>query len=347
MISISLCMIVKNEEKILERCLKGYAPVVDEIIIVDTGSDDNTKAVAAKFTDKIYDFAWQQDFSMARNFAFSKAGMEYIFSADADEILDEKNQKKFLDLKSVLLPEIEIVQMYYTNQLEYGTTYNYDREYRPKLFKRVRNFVWQDRVHESIRLDPIIYDSDIEIIHKPHGRHGKRDFMIFEEMTEKGERLSKHLHNMYARELWICGDDSDFKNAVPYFERSLGEEGRSNDELTEAYCVLSHAYRIGGDYNNFLRCCLRFIGESPVAEICLELGEYYFSRYKMSGKISDLEEAVPWFYQAAMGGGAVLNIDAGNELPLRRLSECELIRGNDGLAREYEKEIIKRKEERK
>lgn len=347
MVSISLCMIVKNEEKILERCLKGYAPVADEIIIVDTGSDDNTKAVASKFTDKIYDFKWQQDFSKARNFAFSKAGMDYILSADADEILDEENQKKILDLKSVLLPEIEIVQMYYANQLEFGTTYNYDREYRPKLFKRLRNFVWQDRVHESVRLDPVVYDSDIEIIHKPHESHGKRDFMIFEGMAGKGERLSKHLHNMYARELWICGEALDFKNAVPYFEHSLIEEGRSSDEMTQAYCVLAHAYRIIGDNDNFLRCCLRFIGENPVAEICLELGEYYLSRYRMNGEISDLEEAVPWFYQAAMGGGAVLNIAAGNELPLRRLSECELIRGNEDLAGEYEKEIIKRKEERK
>lgn len=340
-------MIVKNEEKILERCLKGYAPVADEIIIVDTGSDDNTKAVASKFTDRIYDFEWRQDFSAARNFAFSKARMDYIFSADADEILDGENLKKFLDLKSVLLPEVEIVQMYYANQLEFGTTYNYDREYRPKLFKRVRNFIWQNRIHENVRLDPVIYDSDIEIMHKPHENHGKRDFLIFEEMTKKGERLTKHLHNMYARELWICGEASDFERAVPYFEKSLGEEGRGSDEIMESYCVLARAYRFGGDNDNFLRCCLRFIGESPVAEICLELGEYYLSRYKTGGKISDLEEAIPWFYQAAMGAEAVLRLDAGNELPLRKLSECERIRGNEDLAGEYEKEILKRKEERK
>lgn len=347
MATVSVCMIVKNEEKILKRCLKGYAGVADEIIIVDTGSEDNTKAIAAEFTDKIYDFEWQQDFSAARNFAFSKAQMDYIFSADADEILEGENIKKFLELKAALLPEVEIVQMYYANQLEYGTTYNFDREYRPKLFKRQRGFVWQDRVHESVRLYPVIYDSDIEIIHKPHESHGKRDFLIFEEMAERGEHFSRHLHNMYARELWICGDARDFKGAKAYFEASLGEEGRSRDEITEAYCVLARAYRLEGDYDNFLRCCLRFIGENPTAEICLEMGEYYLSRYNKDGKAADLEEAIPWFYQAAMGDGAVLNIEAANELPLRRLSECERIRGNEELAGEYEKEIIKRKEERK
>lgn len=323
----------------------GYAPIADEIIIVDTGSADGTKEAAAEFTDKIYDFKWEGDFSKARNFAFSKASMDYIFSADADEILNEENRKKFLDLKAALLPEVEVVQMYYANQLEYGTTYNYDREYRPKLYKRIRHFSWQDRVHESVRLNPVIFDSDIEIIHKPCEVHGKRDFKIFEEMAENGEVLSRHLHNMYARELWICGDEKDFKNAVPYFEASLGMGERSRDEITESYCVLSRAYRLMGDDKNFFRCCLRFIGESPVAEICYEIGEYYFAQYGKKSEISDLNEAIPWFYQAAMGSEAVLSLKVSNELSLKRLAECEFLRGNEDLKREYENEIKKRKED--
>ena len=67
MIKISLCMIVKNEAAILSRCLDSVCDLMDEIIIVDTGSTDDTKAVAAKYTDRIYDFAWNNDFSAARN----------------------------------------------------------------------------------------------------------------------------------------------------------------------------------------------------------------------------------------------------------------------------------------
>ena len=89
MISVSMCMIVKNEQDILKRCLDSYAGTYDELIIVDTGSSDNTKAIASEYTDKIYDFTWINDFSAARNFAFSKASCEYIFSADADEELDK------------------------------------------------------------------------------------------------------------------------------------------------------------------------------------------------------------------------------------------------------------------
>ena len=116
MISISLCMIVKNEERVLERCLKSICDLVDEIVIVDTGSTDQTREIAARFTQRIYDYKWKDDFADARNFAFSKAGCEYIYTADADEVLDEENRRKFKILKETLMPEIEIVQMYYGNQ---------------------------------------------------------------------------------------------------------------------------------------------------------------------------------------------------------------------------------------
>ena len=64
MISVSLCMIVKNEEDVLERCLKSVAGLVDEIIIVDTGSTDRTREIATHFTNQIFDFPWQDDFPM-------------------------------------------------------------------------------------------------------------------------------------------------------------------------------------------------------------------------------------------------------------------------------------------
>ena len=67
MTELSLCMIVKNEEERLARCLSGVQGAVDEIIIVDTGSTDGTKRVAGQFTSRVYDYAWDDDFSAARN----------------------------------------------------------------------------------------------------------------------------------------------------------------------------------------------------------------------------------------------------------------------------------------
>lgn len=87
MATLSLCMIVKNEEDVLARCLESARAAADEIIIVDTGSSDQTRRIARQFTEKVYDFEWIDDFAAARNFSFSKATMDYCLWLDADDIL--------------------------------------------------------------------------------------------------------------------------------------------------------------------------------------------------------------------------------------------------------------------
>ena len=72
MISIGLCMIVKNEEAVLRRILTPMSKLVDKIYICDTGSVDKTKEIAREFTDEVYDFLWSDDFSAARNFITEK-----------------------------------------------------------------------------------------------------------------------------------------------------------------------------------------------------------------------------------------------------------------------------------
>ena len=91
--TISLCMIVKDEENVIERCLKSVKGIFDEIIIVDTGSSDSTKKIVSKYTDKIYDYKWNNDFSEARNYSFSKATCDYIMWLDADDVLLEEDAK--------------------------------------------------------------------------------------------------------------------------------------------------------------------------------------------------------------------------------------------------------------
>ncbi len=86
-------MIVKNEEKYLEECLLSARDVVDEIVVVDTGSTDATKQIAEKFSARIYDFKWVNDFSAARNFALSKASEDWILYLDADERLAESSRE--------------------------------------------------------------------------------------------------------------------------------------------------------------------------------------------------------------------------------------------------------------
>lgn len=330
MITVSLCMIVKNEENILARCLDSVADLMDEIIIVDTGSTDATKKIAANYTDQIYDFTWVGDFSAARNFAFSKANMEYIYSADADEVLDDKNREVFRQLKETLLPEIDMVQMYYANQLSHGTIYNYDRELRPKLFKRLRTFRWQGAIHEQVGLEPVIYDSDIEIRHMPENNHKDRDLAAFVRMTGEGYRPDKRLHNIYAKELFISGEDKDFIAAREFFRQSCQDTERSEDEIKEAACVAARAARICGDIEDFFKYALKVIACEGCAEICCELGEYFLQK-------RDIDEAIVWFYNGAYETESILNVHSGGDIPLYGLAECYREAGNEAQAAEYER----------
>ena len=299
MVTISLCMIVKNEEKNLERCLNSYAPLMDEIIVVDTGSTDKTKEIAARFTDKIYDFTWVNDFSAARNFSFEKATCDYIFSADADEVLEGDNVRQFEILKQVLDPEIEIVQMKYGNQLQNGTIYNFDCEYRPKLFKRLRTFTWIEPIHETVRTLPVVFDSDIVITHMPEEIHTKRDLAAFERMIGQNMTVSSRLHNIYAKELFVSGDAQDFERAIPFFENSLEDDGRTEDEKLEAVCVLAKAYRLLKDDAGFMKTILRDIG--ICSELYFEIGQYFYDH-------GDAAEALHWYDLAANYTMPVLNI---------------------------------------
>ncbi|MFU0827251.1 MAG: Glycosyl transferase family 2 [Lachnoclostridium sp.] len=337
MITISACLIVKNEEKLLSRCLDCLREIADEIIIVDTGSTDRTKDIALLYTDKVYDFKWEDDFAAARNFSFSKASMEYIYSADADEVIDEENRKKFLQLKQVLLPEIEIVQMLYTNQLLHNTTYNYDTELRPKLFKRVRRFVWADPIHESVVLDPVIYDSDIKIIHLPDSNHGKRDFQIFRKLISRGEVLSSKLRKMYARELFVAGDDSDFLMAEEYFEK-LADSQLPLDELKQIQCILVRCGLIKNDPVQIMKYALKNVAlEKASSEVCYDVGEFFYRQ-------KDYEEAIVWFYNAAYETESYLNIRYSGDYPLSRLALCYEATGdeeNAGFYREKAKDWMK------
>ena len=307
MATFSLCMIVKNEEGTLARCLDSLKDFMDEIIIVDTGSTDATKQIAARYTDLIFDFAWVDDFSAARNFAFSKATCDYIYSADADEVLDEKNQKRLAMLKSAILPEIEIVQMHYLTRADLNTTQNYLDEYRPKLYKRLREFTWIHPVHEIVRLDPVVYDSDIEIIHLPQSLHSKRDFSIFRKNFEQNGTLAPELFSMYAKELFISGTDSDFKDSVPIACAIASQESTGPDTLQEALCILAHAYHLQNKVPEFFSTAFRTLKEFPCSEICFEIGLYF-------KECNNKADALYWFDMAKNQTGPVIDIRRSGEL---------------------------------
>lgn len=100
MSEISVCIITKNEEQNIEKCLSAIRPYPFEIIVVDTGSTDNTRAIAAKYADAVYDFTWINDFSAARNFSISKASNNWILVLDSDEYVTELDYEGLLAFRT-------------------------------------------------------------------------------------------------------------------------------------------------------------------------------------------------------------------------------------------------------
>ena len=114
---LSVCMIVKNEEKTLARCLYSIKDIADEIIFVDTGSTDKTTDIAQEFGAKVFSFIWQDNFSAARNFSLEKATGDWVLVIDADEVLSSGVGDK---LKTVLSQQkdykaFRILQRTYSN----------------------------------------------------------------------------------------------------------------------------------------------------------------------------------------------------------------------------------------
>ena len=271
-------MIVKNEEDTLETCLTSVGSLVDEIIIVDTGSGDRTKEIAAGFTDKIYDFVWIDDFSAARNFSYAQATMEYILWLDADDIILPEDAFKLKKLKESIPPDIDAVMMRYNTGFDPQGNVTFFC-YRERLSKRNGNFKWKEPVHEYLDAGWRRITADICITHaKSHGRQNNRNILIYENLLAQGEELSPRGMYYYAREL---KDHARYTDAIKYFRLFLdGEQGWVEDKISAcgelAKCCLSEKMP-----EEALLCMLRsFSYDTPRAEICCQIGYYFKGQRK-------------------------------------------------------------------
>lgn len=249
MISISLCMIIKNEEHVLERCLSSICDVVDEIIIVDTGSTDNSKNISKKYTNNIYDFQWIDDFSKARNYSFDKASKDYIMWLDADEYLDEINKEKLRNLKDCISTNIDVISM---------ETYMYlDENKNPKIKSRRNRIVkaskelkWSGFVHEYIDIESInidnIYDSSIVIFHDKIQEVNDRNLNIYLKNINDGKKLNSRDLYYYGKELY-CHKMTD--EAINILEEFI-KKAIYKEEIVDALCKIGECYLNKKQYKN-------------------------------------------------------------------------------------------------
>lgn len=330
MATISLCMIVKNEEKVLARCLDSIKNAVDEIIIADTGSSDSTKEIARKYTDKVFDFEWIDDFSKARNFSFSKAEMDYILWLDADDIISKENCDKLIALKNKLENEDVVMMKYITAFDENGkSAFSY---YRERLLKKSSNPIWKGRVHEAIELKGTIAYSDIEIEHHSiKTEYSRRNLTIYEKQMQIGETLQPRDMFYYGRELYYHGNYDKAINILSDFIKN--KDGWIENKI-EACRILSYCYRSIGDIDHALSILFHsFSYDIPRAETCCEAGSLFMIK-------DQYNQAIYWFKLALElpeneQNGGFNNIDAHGYLPCIQLCVCCDKLGNHAEAEQY------------
>lgn len=161
---ISLCMIVKNEESVIERCLKTVKDIVDEIIIVDTGSTDKTMKIVNDFTDKVFYFEWTDSFADARNYAASKATGKWILTLDADEFVDSNNLSEVIEkLKNEEDTKDAYAVRIYNFVGGFGEQIVQHKSLR--LYKNEPDIKYYRAIHEQIgRSDGSLTSGDIDLV---------------------------------------------------------------------------------------------------------------------------------------------------------------------------------------
>lgn len=226
---ISLCMIVKNEEQVLARCLNSVVGLVDEIIIIDTGSTDNTKSIASQFTDHVYEYKWNNDFAAARNESLKHATSEWILVLDADEYVEKLNFEEF---RTNLSSSNRDYPLAYNTKIMNFTDSGYDEtkvteSSNPRLFNNFRQISYRQPIHEQLTsyLGKIHFSSiSLTIYHSGYTAE-------IVERKDKSKRNMAIIQSMYQE-----------NKESPYYQFILGNEYMNSKEYDKALEVYRSSY---------------------------------------------------------------------------------------------------------
>lgn len=281
-------MIVRDEEINLDKCLSSCKDLFDEIIIVDTGSIDNTKNVAEKYTNKIYDFKWTNNFSDARNYSFKQATKDYIMWLDADDVINNKNRKKLMKLKKNLSYDIDIVMM------KYDIAFNENDEsifsyYRERLVKRSKKFLWNDRVHEYISMSGKIIKEDISVEHrKTIYNKSDRNLKIYLDMQKNKEKFTTRNLYYFGRELM---DHEKYCEAIKILKKFLNRKDGWKEDSINACIIISECYLNINKIEDSIEYLYKtFYYDLPKAKTCCLIANQYFNK-------NEYEKAIFWYNQ--------------------------------------------------
>ncbi len=275
-------MITKNEEKFLQQCLNSVKSIVDEIIIVDTGSKDNTLEIAKKFNAKIYNFEWIDDFSAARNESFKHATKQWILILDADEVIEKKG---LIDIKNEIgsaennvagfsLEQRSYINNYFEGAIKNNSNFELVKDYPfyishflVRLFRNKLGLYFRHRVHELVE-DSIIeknlkYEKIDVVLHHfgsikdgglISGKVEQYSKIVLKQLEEEPENAR---YNYQAARMYLS--KNDFGNALKYFKKSA----KINPNYKLVFSEIAKIYLQMNDKNKAIEYFKRSVKHNP------------------------------------------------------------------------------------
>lgn len=267
--TLSLCMIVKNEEKYIAKSIDSVKNIVNEIVIVDTGSTDSTLEILKNYNVKLYNYKWENDFASARNFAINKVKSDWILFLDADEILDEASKDNLINyINRTNLDGCHFIVYNYRSENQNDFTIHYAF----RLFRNNRGYYYKGKIHEQIynekyknitskfsNEDIILhhYGYSVEVLEKKDKR--SRNIPILLDALKENPEDSFNLFNLGNEYL----AQNDVNTALHHYELSY-----SNFDLTKHYSI-HLLYRMA--------VCYQYIKKYDKAMRFVEEGLQHFS----------------------------------------------------------------------
>ena len=248
---LSVAMIVKDEESCLGMCLESVRDA-DEIVVVDTGSTDRTKEIAAGYTDRIHDWPWRDDFAAARNQALRHATGDWVLSIDADEVLEAGGMDR--------LRRRVASETHRTLSLEVVAAGTGASHWFPRAFRREPGIFWRGAIHETLS---VVEDNrgDVRITYGSSAAHAKdpdRSLRILRREVARDPSATREVFYL-AREYWYRGD---FASAAHWYGDYL-TRATWHPEMADAHLMLARCHWALSRGAEARGHCLQAIGLNP------------------------------------------------------------------------------------
>lgn len=285
---LSICIICKNEELNIEKCLTSFQNTRLELIVVDTGSMDRTKEIALEYTSNVYDFKWCNDFAAAKNYAISKASNDTVMVIDSDEYLDHidiPTLEQMIQKNPNKVGRIKRRNVFHRNDMQQE-----NREWINRIFSR-KQFHYEGRIHEQVtdlngKEDYETYEAPVTILHSGYD--------LLEEERKKKAKRNIDLLDLELQRL-VLGYKGDIEQTKDDFERlntraclnyisdiivQEDEQAKSlqhDDRIPYILYQLGKGYYMAGDFQmacTYFECGLYF-DLNPKLEYVIDMVETY------------------------------------------------------------------------